>query len=186
MRAHGIASNAATIKPAPARLSKTERRDSSTTTSKKRKTDQFVEENTATDDDETFNVKPDPGNESKEILRVKEEEMGQLNMDEAVNLMQYYGNSSYASSSSMGAEQNYDFGGSSASLGSSSMAGSSGGWGMSTLDAYEFTTPYSSSSKHIPRFSIAPSVTSSYHATFYHPTSKDSQGGGAESPLLVE
>jgi hypothetical protein len=114
MRAHGIAPNAASIKPAPAR-SKSERRDSSAPL-KKRKADQFLED-AAADDDELVgwgNIKEDPHARDEKALVFKEfkteggsasgsgeerkpqvmaQEQG-LNLEQAANLMQYYDNSS--------------------------------------------------------------------------------------------
>ena len=95
MRAHGIAPNAAAIKPAPPRSIKTDRRDSIDKPSKKRKVDAYVEDNGATDDDENFpnNVKSDPA-DAKEKFVVKEEEHvhqgQQLSMNDATSLMKYY------------------------------------------------------------------------------------------------
>lgn len=125
MRAHGIAPNAATIKPAPTRT-KMERSDSATTP-KKRKADQFMEDNTAGDDEEAFGapgVKPDPANE-QEMFHVKEEEpvvggqvqgqiqgqgQGGMSLGDAANLMQYYDNTpSYTTDGQMGGEVGYTF-----------------------------------------------------------------------------
>ena len=120
MRAHGIAPNAATIKPLLARSIKSDSRDSTEKPSKKRKAEVFVEDNGATDDDEAFsnNIKSDPTNE-KEKFMVKEEERGngrqgqQLSMNDAANLIQYYDTpSSY--NGGLGGDQDYgsDYGGS--------------------------------------------------------------------------
>lgn len=104
MRAHGIAPNAATIKPAPSSRTPKIERESSTATVKKRKADAFLEDTTPVDDDEVFgnggNIKNEVG---KEKFVVKEESemgmgmgmgqgMGQgaLSIDQAANLMQYY------------------------------------------------------------------------------------------------
>lgn len=104
MRSHGIAPNAASIKPAP-RNPKCERQQSLPSSSspsgaKKRKTEGYLDENSAADDDEGFGmVKPEPALAIKEQLVVKEEEAhqhqqqqqpGQLSLGEAANLMQYY------------------------------------------------------------------------------------------------
>jgi hypothetical protein len=98
MRSHGIAPNAATIKPPPSRAPKAERRESNTASSssissKKRKAEQFLEENNGVDDDEGFgsSIKSE-GVHIKEQLYVKEEEQhrSQLSLDEAADLMQYY------------------------------------------------------------------------------------------------
>jgi len=113
MRAHGIAPNAASIKPAPSR-SKNERRDSSIPL-KKRKADQFLEDACA-DDDELVgwgNIKEDPharddkalvfkqfkteggsrGNEEDRKPQILAQKQG-LNLEQAANLMQYYDSSS--------------------------------------------------------------------------------------------
>ena len=70
MRAHGIAPNAATIKPLLARSIKSDSRDSTEKPSKKRKAEVFVEDNGATDDDEAFsnNIKSDPTNEKEKFI----------------------------------------------------------------------------------------------------------------------
>lgn len=92
MRAHGIAPNAATVKPAPNRVTKVERRESRTP--KKRKGDAFIEDNGAADDEETFanNIKTDPVN-AKEELEVKEEhsaeEIARAALDTNAGFMQY-------------------------------------------------------------------------------------------------
>ena len=118
MRAHGIAPNAATTKPAPTRAIKSDSRDSIEKPSKKRKGDTYVEDNGTTDDDESFsnNIKSDLASEKEKFL-VKEEDHGhgqQLSMDEAANLMQYYDNPS-PYNGGLGGEQNYpgsEYGGS--------------------------------------------------------------------------
>ena len=105
MRAHGIASNAATVKTAPSRAPKTELPNNtshtpnpSTSSSKKRKGDHFLDENPA-DDDEGYgymgmgmmSIKSDPA-DSKEHLLIKQEDQ-KLNLEQAAVLMQYYDNS---------------------------------------------------------------------------------------------
>lgn len=98
MRAHGIASNAATIKPAPAsRAPKTERRKSSATSNKKRKIEGY-EDSAAGDDEESFgnansSIKSESGTTlTPEQFVVKEEDEvnGQLSTGEAADLLQYY------------------------------------------------------------------------------------------------
>ncbi|TAQ86151.1 hypothetical protein B7494_g5525 [Chlorociboria aeruginascens] len=92
MKAHGIASNAASIKPAP-RSIKTDRRESNGPTSKKRKTGAYVEDTTDADDDEGFSdVKPESSTNS-ERLRVKEEDKANLVLDQNSDLVDYYQNS---------------------------------------------------------------------------------------------
>ncbi len=102
MRSHGIAPNAASIKPAPSRNPKSERSESvpsssTSSTPKKRKTESFLDENTTADDDEGFGtIKPDPVINIKQQFIVKEEERkpqkqpGQLSLGDATNLLQYY------------------------------------------------------------------------------------------------
>jgi hypothetical protein len=130
MRAHGIAPNAASIKPAPQRTLKTESNSysssnpkpashtpsTSTSASKKRKTDAFLEDQAIGDDDEGFGngnccIKSEPEyggdmGKGKEVIKKELEDntgtmetkmqmqhteaMGQLSLDEAANLMQYY------------------------------------------------------------------------------------------------
>jgi hypothetical protein len=107
MRSHGIAPNAASIKPAPGRVVKTECRKSSTA-SKKRKADAFVQDNTTADDDETFaNVKPEAA-ESKEHLQVKEEGDDLLSIGDAANLVQYYDTTSQYGGEKPSREQDYN------------------------------------------------------------------------------
>ena len=106
MRAHGIAPNAASIKPAPSRVMKSERRKSSASSKKKRKVDAFNQDNVAADDDETFaNVKPEAA-DTKEHLQVKEERETPLSMGDAANLVQYYDTASQYGGE-LGGEQEY-------------------------------------------------------------------------------
>ncbi|CZT11848.1 uncharacterized protein RCO7_11645 [Rhynchosporium graminicola] len=102
MRAHGIASNAATGKPGPIRSLKAQRSEPLASSSslppisKKRKADPSLDEVNAGDDDEGFStVKREPAASSKEHFVVKEEEQhrqlpGQLSLEDAADLMQYY------------------------------------------------------------------------------------------------
>jgi hypothetical protein len=93
MKAHGIAPNAASVRPSPARTPKTECRDSApASSSKKRKADAFIEDNAGADDEEGFgNIKSERGGNIKEEKYVKEEhEQSQLSLDDATNLMHYY------------------------------------------------------------------------------------------------
>jgi hypothetical protein len=96
MKSHGIASNAATIKPTQSRgmgSMKGERRGSHNNSPKKRKTDAFLDdENTADDDENYFNdIKPEPPSSGKEFAIKEEEQQAiQLSLNEATNLLQYY------------------------------------------------------------------------------------------------
>jgi hypothetical protein len=101
MRAHGIAPNAATIRPAPNRAPKNERRESGGSSNKKRKADQFLED-TPADDDEGYGpghitLKPDPTDVKEEFV-VKEElepqQQGQMHLAQAANLIPYYDDNS--------------------------------------------------------------------------------------------
>jgi hypothetical protein len=184
MRAHGIAPNAATIKPAPSRSIKSDRHDSIEKPSKKRKADAFIEENGATDDDETFtnSIKSDPVND-KEKFMVKEEEHGhgqQLSMNDAANLMQYYDTPpSYSSAlGGLGGEQDYgsDYGG-----GASGYATPTGGdYGLHS-QPYDFGSAYGNAG-----FSGVPGIAD--QGLQYQPMMQflsDPQGR-SDSPVIVE
>ncbi|KUJ09064.1 uncharacterized protein LY89DRAFT_741362 [Mollisia scopiformis] len=190
MRAHGIAPNAATIKPPPSRSMKAERRESSTTSStslKKRKADAFLEDTTPVDDEETFgSIKPDPVN-MKEQFIVKEEAegqsmaQGQLSIDQAANLMQYYDTPATYAGSGLSAQSNYG--------GNGNGYGSSGGYtgslnptyAMQSQPSYDFSTPYNAGGMNsVPRsenqgLSYQPLV----------PYQGDDQGR-SDSPVIVE
>jgi hypothetical protein len=111
MRAHGIAPNAASIKPAPTRAPKSDRQDSNAPTLKKRKADQFLEDTAADDDEgvgwgsgavhikegpreEKYNFKTEGGGGGGDHKPQIIQEQGQLNLEQAANLMQYYDNGS--------------------------------------------------------------------------------------------
>jgi hypothetical protein len=176
MRAHGISSNAATMKPSSSRTPKMERRDSKSQISKKRKISGFIEENTAADDEENFSrVKPDPAIDKKQ-LNVKEEP-GQLSLDEAANLMQFYNPSSY--SPGMGGDEVYsgnDYDSTSANFHNAI----SGSYGLQDQQSYDFSFAPSA---------INNSSASLGHGTQYQPmmqySSTDSRGGSG-SPLIVD
>jgi hypothetical protein len=187
MRAHGIASNAATIKPLIGRSIKSDRRDSTEKSSKKRKAEAFAVDNGATDDDEAFsnNIKSDPTNE-KEKFMVKEEEHGngrqgqQLSMNDAANLMQYYGTpSSYNGGlSGLGGDQDYgsDYGGS-----ASGYATPTGGDYGLHLQPYDISSAYGNAG-----FGGIPRTADQGHQ--YQPTMQfpaDPQGR-SDSPVIVE
>ncbi|KAE8440846.1 hypothetical protein EG329_006389 [Mollisiaceae sp. DMI_Dod_QoI] len=188
MRAHGIAPNAATIKPAPARSMKAERRESSTpssTFSKKRKADAFLEDTTPVDDEEAFgSIKPDPAN-MKEHFVVKEEsegqsmQQGQLSIDQAANLMQYYEAPSTYGGSNMGRDNSYtssDYGSSTAYATPIASA-----YGMQTQQPYDFSTSYNAGGMGgIPR-----SENQGLHYQPLMPYQADDQGR-SDSPVIVE
>jgi hypothetical protein len=140
MRSHGIATNAASIKPAPGHVAKTERRKSSTT-SKKRKADAFVQDNTTADDDEIFsNVKPEAA-ESKEHLQVKKEGENPLSMGDAANLVQYYDTTSQYGGEKPSREQDYngsEYGGSTIAYATPL----SSGYGLQNQQTYGFGASY--------------------------------------------
>ena len=182
MRAHGIAPNAATIKPVPCRSIKSDRRDSTEKPSKKRKAETFVEDNGTTDDDEAFpnNIKPEPANEAEKFM-VKEEEHGhglaqQLSMNEAANLVQYYDAPSLYNGglSGLGGEQ--DYGGSTAGY-----AAPTGSDYTLHSQPYDFGSAYGNAS-----FSGIPRTVDEglqYQAMMQFPV--DSQGR-SDSPVVVE
>ena len=176
MRAHGIAPNAATIKPSSTRNMKSESRDSKNQISKKRKASAFIEENTAADDEETFSrVKPDPA-QDKEHPSVKEES-GQLSLDEAANLMQYYDTPSYGSQIRAddvypGTEYN--------STSSSYHSAISGSYGLQ--DQQQFGFSFTPASINNDSTSLAQSI--QYQQLMQYPAT-DNQGG-SESPLIVD
>lgn len=176
MRSHGIAPNAATIKPASSRTPKSERRDSKSHTTKKRKASAFIEENTAVDDEENFSrVKPDPANE-KEQLNVKEES-GQLSLDEAANLMQYYGTSSY--SAQLGGEETF----SNSEYGSNTTGYNTGigaSYGLPDQQPYDFS--FSPAAMDNGPTSLAHGI--QYQQMMHYPSTGNQ--GGSESPLVVD
>lgn len=185
MRAHGIAPNAAAIKPAPARTIKTDRRDSTDKHSpKKRKADAYLEDNGATDDDETFpnSIKSDPAAD-KEKFTVKEEEYGhgmgqQLSTNEAANLMQYYDGAS-PFHDAMGGEQGFagsDYGGSVGGY-----ATPIGGYGLQAQQPYDFGAAYGNPSMSSMSRSVDQGL--SYQPMMQFPV--DPQGR-SDSPVIVE
>jgi hypothetical protein len=175
MRTHGIAPNAATIKSAPSRsYTKSERRESSGNTSKKRKAEQFLEENTTPDDEEGYaNIKPDPI-DSKEQFNVKEED-GQLSLDEAANLMQFY-NAQSCAISQLG-EKKY---------GCSDFEGSSVGYhspltyGLQAQQPYDFSRAYDSAvMNNLP----TPTSQIPYQSPYQYNSESHS---GTASPVVLE
>lgn len=165
MKAHGIAPNAATIKPAPSPRTIKPERKLSTSSSKKRKADAFLNDNALQDEDDeedqsSFgNIKSE--RDTKEKFIVKEENGGrsmtdgQLSMNQAANLMQYYespATDSYGmgmDASAVGAAQHgYDVPGA-GSYATSMSASGMGGYDMkSSYDvgpsSYTTSTPYGS------------------------------------------
>ncbi|PSS09171.1 hypothetical protein M430DRAFT_183661 [Amorphotheca resinae ATCC 22711] len=176
MRSHGIAPNAATIKPAPSRTAKAERRESNDRPSKKRKADAFIEDNAAADDDEDFtSIKADPTNE-KDKSHVKEEEPSQLSLGEAANLMQYYDTPSY-NSAQLGGDEAYpgsDYDNNSAGYATPL----SGVYGLQAQQSYEF--PYTPTGMN-----TGPGSSQGIHYQPMMHYSTDNQGG-SESPVIVE
>lgn len=187
MRAHGIAPNAATIKPAPSRTMKAERRDSSTTSStsvKKRKAEAFLEDATPVDDEEAFgNIKSEPAS-IKENFVVKEEgegasmTQGQLSIDQAANLMEYYDTpTTYGGSAGVGAGS---YGGSGFG-GSSYTSPAAPSYCMQSSQNYDFSNSYHAGGMNsIPR--------SENQAMPYQPLMSyqaDDQGR-SDSPVIVE
>ncbi|KAE9371981.1 hypothetical protein N431DRAFT_535641 [Stipitochalara longipes BDJ] len=195
MRAHGIAPNAASIKPAPSRP-KSECRDSSIPL-KKRKAEQFLED-AAADDDELVGwgtIKEDPHARDEKALVFKElkTEGGTLNLEQAANLMQYYDNGSQLVVDDLyGAG---DFGGGMAGYGTSSGYATPMGsaHGLDSQGGY-FAAPYTSSAvsgmssmsgmgglSSVPR-SSPQSFQYQQHSLPYQPKEQ----GHSDSPLIVE
>ncbi|KAL2066661.1 hypothetical protein VTL71DRAFT_2733 [Oculimacula yallundae] len=164
MRAHGIASNAATVKPASVRTLKAEQHKnepllppsslSSPPMAKKRKADPRLDEFNDGDDEEGFgSIKVEPAVMNMEQFVVKEEDQhlgpGQLSLDDAANLMQYYDTPSRYAGMEMGEgfddgyaggysmASNYGRGTSSSSMGGSGMGEM---YGMSLQQPYEFSS----------------------------------------------
>jgi hypothetical protein len=192
MRAHGIAPNAATIKPPPTRTPKSERRDSSGSANKKRKADQYLED-TPADDDEGYGpghivlVKDDPADVKEEFV-VKDEaepqQQGQMHLEQAANLLQYYDDGSQYGASQLGGNDVYgasEYGGGLSGYGTSSGFGTpiSTPFGLPTANHY-YNTPYGTVGMNdIPR---------SQQVGFYQPALQyqtDDQGR-SESPVIVE
>ncbi|PVH80957.1 hypothetical protein DL98DRAFT_588015 [Cadophora sp. DSE1049] len=200
MRAHGIAPNAASVKSAPRSLKneRTESTPSSSTspTAKKRKTDPFLEEKTAADDDEGFGtVKTEPAVTKTEPLVVKQEEErkpqpGQLSLDEAANLMQYYDTPTQYACVGMGIDDGYngDYAGIQKyenSMSGPSMNGSSLGalYGMELQHPYGFSSQNSYGSTSMGGMHSSEPQRVSYQSLMQY--SSDEQGR-ADSPVIVE
>jgi hypothetical protein len=204
MRAHGIAPNAASIKPAPARAPKSERRESGPSL-KKRKADQFLED-TPVDDDEGMGwgartgvvIKEDPREEKYNFKQEDHkpqtiEEQGQLNLEQAANLMQYYdGRSQLVVDDLYGAG---DFGGGM----SAGVYGTSSGYASPMASAYGldsqngyFSASYGSSGmgssmnglSSVPRSSPQQSHQYQQYGLPYQRQPDDL--GHPDSPLIVE
>ena len=188
MRAHGIAPNAASIKPASARATKTERRDSADrpASSKKRKAEAFIEDTTPTDDDEGFStapvIKSDPVtcNRSSEQLRVKEEEAAhQLSLGDAANLMQYYDTPSY-DGAQLGTEDAY---------GEYDDVAANGGYTASLfgLHAPQYEMYGGADFDVVPR-SLNQGLHYQHQLPMHYSPQSDNQAhqGGSESPVIVE
>ncbi len=192
MRAHGIAPNAATIKPATAsRAPKSERRESGGSSSKKRKADQFLEENPP-DDDEGYGLgnvvlKSDPV-DTKEKFVVKEEEQqqGQLDLEQATNLMQYYGNNSQYGASQLGDDDVYgasEFGGGMSGYGTPSGYATPMGaaFGLQSQTDY-YAAPYGSAG------TSGSGILRSQQSFQYQPALQfqSEDQGQSDSPFIVE
>jgi hypothetical protein len=197
MRAHGIAPNAASIKPAPTRAPKSERRESSIPILKKRKADQFLED-TAADDDEgvgwgTVHIKEDTREEKynfKEEVDHKPQvtqEQGQLNLEQAANLLQYYDNGSQLVVDDIYVAGDFGAGMSAYSTSPSYATPMGSAYGIDSSSAY-FAAPYSPTSmgsmnglSNVPR--------SSQQSFQYQQPSLQYQAedlGNSDSPLIVE
>ncbi len=187
MRAHGIAPNAANIKTATAiRAPKSGRCESSGSSSKKRKADQFLEENPADDDEgyglASITVKSDPV-DTKETFVIKEEEQrqGQLDLEQAAKLMQYYDNNSqYGGDHIYGGNE---YGGAMSRYGTSSGYATpmEAAFGIQSPTDY-YTVPYGSASMSgsgMPR---------SQQGFQYQPALQyqSEDQGNSDSPVLVE
>ncbi|KAH7370832.1 hypothetical protein BKA65DRAFT_545530 [Rhexocercosporidium sp. MPI-PUGE-AT-0058] len=196
MRAHGIASNPATIKSAPSRSLKSELNGpvSPTTpspTAKKRKAHPYLEENTADDDEGFGTVKAEPTVTIKEQLVVKEEEQqqpAQLSFGEAMNLMQYYDTPTQYAGIGVGIDDNYageyTFGSSmckanvsGSSIGALYETGSQQPYGFSLRSSYGNSGMGGSYSSEAQRLPYQPLSRMQY--------SSDEQGQ-SDSPVIVE
>ncbi|CAL3966871.1 unnamed protein product [Diplocarpon coronariae] len=208
MRSHGIAPNAAAIKPAPSRMSKSERLESTPSSSsssahKKRKVEGYLDENTTADDDERFGtVKPEPAVTIKEQLVVKEEKVplqqqqhqqpGQLSLGEAADLMQYYETPCQYSAGGLSLEDSYGGQYTTSQSYGAGMGGTSGTespYGLGSQQTYSFPShsPYGSSEVRagLGGMHIGESQSMPYQPLIKY--SSDEQGRGRpDSPLIVE
>jgi hypothetical protein len=197
MKSHGIASNAASIKPSSSRGSgstKNQRRDSGGSSStKKRKAEAFLDDTNTADDDEGYgghHIKSESASLEKEQFVVKEEEQqtGQLSLDEATNLIQYYNTpDSYGIGTGDGGYHGFE--GSSGETdcgapGSGYVTSMGGSYGMHTSQAYDlskFSMSYGSLGlTDIPR--------SENHGLSYQPVPPYSANGHgrSDSPVILE
>lgn len=197
MRAHGIAPNAASIKPAPTRAPKSEGRESSIPTLKKRKAEQFLEDTPADDDEAvgwgTVHIKEGPREEKynfKEEVDHKPQitqEQGQLNLEQAANLIQYYDNGSQLVVDDLyGAG---DFGGGMSGYGTSSGYATPMGsaYGLDSSNGY-FPALYSSAS--MGGMNELSSIPRSSQQSFQYQQPglqyRSEEQGHSDSPLIVE
>jgi hypothetical protein len=196
MRSHGIAPNAASIKPAPSsRPLKSEPRDfgaSSSTASKKRKMDSFLNDNTGEDDEGFGNiVKPDPA-DMKEHFVVKEEsesqqiqKEGQLSLSDAASLMRYYDAPTSFSATEMSMNQEgYSSSQYEGSAGYHTPLGSS--YSMSSQPTYGFSPQYRSNGYASTGVGddTKPEISAiNYQSMMQYPP--DDQGR-SDSPVIVE
>lgn len=188
MRAHGIASNAASVKTQPPLRTKHERRESTTANanvSKKRKAEQFAEDyDTSVDEEEGFapSIKTDPVDE-KVQFRVKEED-GQLSLSEAANLMHFYDAQPFTDSQfNVGEGPDY---------GRSDYNANPAGYHAPLSDPhslqapYDFVTPYVSDG--MARSSINNALPMPAGLPYQSPYQQcpPYTQGGSDSPLIVE
>jgi hypothetical protein len=181
MRAHGIAPNAATIKPAPSRAIKTDRSDSIAKLVKKRKAEAYVEDSGATDDDESFsnNIKSDPATKKEKFVKEEENVQGQqLSMHDATHLMHYYDSPS-PYNGGLGGEQDYpgsEYGG---SAGYATPMG--GGYAMHAQQPYDFGAAYGNAGMSGISRNVDPAL--NYQSMMQFPSDPH---GRPDSPVIVE
>ncbi|RDL33999.1 uncharacterized protein BP5553_08367 [Venustampulla echinocandica] len=212
MRAHGIASNAATIKPATyAPRTKTERRSSAVVSglaAKKRKMmDEFDEDSSksGSHDEETFDLKRRSMNKEKVVNAEPEAERNfkvedgteiqrHLNMEQAADLMQYYDTSSaFDDNPALGSDPDYndsDHSGSSTGY-VGPLEGHHGMLGIPSRPPYSIRTAYTHISNAMPvsggsTMHYIPRLEGQsfqYQPTMQHPPSNQ---GRAESLVILE
>ena len=191
MRAHGIAPNAASIKPAPTRILKTERRKSSAVSNKKLKANTVSQENAATDDDETFAFASAPvkseGAETKAYLQVKEEGETPLSLEDAANLVQYYDAPSQDDGGLRGEqEQYYESLSGNNHPGYATVPTPLNSYSMQDQDAFGFEAPYTSGAmESVPQSAVqaAPSQTDLHQMVLWPVLNNHS---GSDSAVILE
>ena len=190
MKSHGIASNAASIKPAPSRNSmKSERRESGNSSTKKRKIDAYLDEANTVDDDESgyaSNIKVDGSSEVEQfVVKEEEQQLGQLSLSEAAKLMQYYdspatygvGADGYHNTEEKHKAGEFDAG--SPAYAASSSTNSA--YGMHSPQPYDFSLPYES-------ISLTSVPTSGSQGISYQPVVQYPKidQGRFDSPVVLE